>query len=238
MSLTEIKSTLHALANPEKVEIYKNFHKTKEDGYAKGEEFIGVTIPNIRKVALNNIDISYNEILKLLASNVHEEKYVAAEILSAKYKKTSNKKELFDFYIDNASKLTGWDLVDTTAPQIAGHFLYHFGKEYSVYKSLLSNLAKSSNLWERRIAIVSTYYFIKNNDFSETLKIAEILLNDKHDLIHKAVGWMLREVGKKDISILKGFLKKHYKIMPRTMLRYAIERFPEAKRKAYLKSKV
>lgn len=235
MVLEKAKKELKKYANPEKVKIYKNFHKTDENGYASGETFIGVTIPNIRKVALNNTELSEKDILTLLGSKIHEEKYLAAEILTAQYSAFKDKKDIFDFYINNSDKFSGWDLVDTTASQIAGHFLFHFGREYPIYKILLTNMAKSSNLWQRRISIVSTYYLIKKNRFDETIKIAEILLKDKHDLIHKAVGWMLREIGKRDKKTLENFLKKHYKEMPRTMLRYSIERFPEKERRMYLK---
>ncbi len=229
MNITKIKEELNKHANPAKAKTYSNFHKTDSKGYAKGEKFLGVTVPNIRKIALNNLNLSYAEILKLLKSNIHEEKYVAAEALAGKYASSLNKKEVFDFYIRNASKISGWDLVDTTASQIAGNYLLNREKK------ILYKLAKSDSIWERRISIIATYYFIKNNEFKETLKIAEILLKDKHDLIQKAVGWMLREVGKRDSTVLKAFLKKHYKEMPRTMLRYAIERFTEKERKTYLK---
>ena len=234
MTIEKVKNELKSCANPEKIKIYKNFHKTSSGNYASGEEFLGVTVPDIRKIAMNNLDLSNRDILKLLESNIHEEKYVAAEIIAGKYKTSLNKKGVFDFYIKNASKLSGWDLVDTTASQVVGHFLFHFGKEYPAYKIILANLAKSSNIWQKRIAIISTYYFIKNNKFDETLRISQILINDEHDLIHKAVGWMLREVGKRDLKILEDFLKKYHKSMPRTMLRYAIEKFSDKKRKEYL----
>jgi len=227
---------LHTLKNGQKIAIYKNFHKTGDEGYAKGEEFLGITVPQLRKLAIKYQDTSFHDIKKLLRSRIHEEKYLATLILVEKYKREKNsRKKVFDFCIENASLFSGWDLVDTVAPSIFGHFLYHMGRDYPAYKKLLANLAKSSNLWERRIAIISTSYFIRQNQFDETIKISEILLNDCHDLIHKAVGWMLREVGKKDISSLKGFLNNHYKEMPRTMLRYAIEKFPEKERQKYLK---
>lgn len=238
MSLSLIKKKLQSYSNKNKVKIYKNFHKTGKEGYASGEKFLGITVPNIRKVALNNLNLSNEDILVLLNSNIHEEKYLATEIIVGKYNLSNDKKDIFDFYIDNASKMSGWDLVDNSASRVAGKFLYYFGKEYPIYKILLTGLAKSSNIWERRIAIVSTYYFIKKGDFSETLKVSEILLNDKHDLIHKAVGWMLRELGKRDEKSLKEFLNKHYNSMPRTMLRYSIEKFPEKERKAYLKGEI
>mgnify|MGYP001582463287 CR=1 FL=1 len=225
---------LHSLKNPKRIAVYKNFHKTKEGEYASGEEFLGLTISQVRNIANQNFSISFSDIHKLLLSNVHEEKYLACEILAVKYKKSflSEKKEIIDFYLKNTKLISGWDLVDTTAHQILGDYLLNRKKD------VLYFLAKSSIVWEKRISIVSTYAFIKNNQFADTLKIAEILLNDEHDLIHKAVGWMLREVGKRNIEVLKSFLNKHYKKMPRTMLRYAIERFPKEERKAYLKRNI
>ncbi len=238
MTIEKVKNELKSCANPEKIKIYKNFHKTSSGNYASGEEFLGITCPDMRKVAMNNLDLSNRDILKLLGSNIHEEKYVAAEIIAGKYETYLNKKEIFDFYINNASKFSGWDLVDTTASRVVGHFLFHFRKEYPDYRIILTNLAKSSNIWQKRIAIISTNYFIKNNQFENTIKISEILIKDNHDLIHKAVGWMLREVGKKNLALLKNFLKKHYKKMPRTMLRYSIEKFDKDKRKRYLRVEI
>ncbi len=234
-SITTLRAELRKAANPAKVTVYKNFHKTSTEGYAYGEEFLGVTVPTIRKIALANLDLSLGDLFILLSSKIHEEKYLAAEMLVGKYYASSNKKAIFDLYIEHASGFSGWDLVDTSAPHIVGHFLYSFGKEYPIYKILLSQLAHSSNLWERRIAIVSTYHFIKNKQFDETLRVATILLTDKHDLIQKAVGWMLREVGKRDDHVLKTFLNQHYKVMPRTMLRYALERLSASERTVYMK---
>ena len=145
-----------------------------------------------------------------------------------KYQKVDEKRDIFDFYLKNTKRINNWDLVDLSASKIVGTYLLDKPKD------VLYKLAKSNNLWERRISIISTSEFIRNNKFGDTLKIAEILLKDEHDLIHKAVGWMLREIGKKNQAIEETFLKKHYKKMPRTMLRYAIEKFPEKKRKSYL----
>lgn len=236
-SLIALKFALKRAANPSKIATYKNFHKTSQDDYAAGEEFLGITVPELRNIARIHSDISFNELLQLLGSNIHEEKYVAALILAEKYALTDEKtrQEIFSFYSKNAKLISGWDLVDSTAPSIVGRFIFQEGKRNPALIAILTKFAGSSNLWERRIAIVATYYFIKNNSFEETLHIAELLLRDKHDLIHKAVGWMLREVGKRDLAVLKSFLKKHYQKMPRTMLRYAIERFPEQERKAYLR---
>ncbi len=232
--MKSLRSEMRNLFNSEKIKIYKNFHKTEKGDYAHGEEFLGLTVPQLRKIASGRVDLEFKDILELLNSRVHEEKYVAALILSEKYKFSDekSKKEIFDFSVSNAEKFSGWDLVDTIAPSVFGIYLLNRDK------SKLYVFAKSDNLWEKRIAIVSTYPLIKNNKFDDTLKISEILLKDKHDLIHKACGWMLREVGKKDIKKLKEFLKKHYKNMPRTMLRYAIERFSDKERKLYLRGEI
>ena len=165
---------------------------------------------------------------------------IALLILVSKYQKADRKeqKTLFDFYLSHTKYINNWDLVDLSAPSIIGRFIFNTGKSYPVRVSILFKLAESENIWERRIAILATYYFIKNNRFDEILAISKSMLEDNHDLIHKAAGWMLREVGKKDIKVLEEFLRKNYKDMPRTMLRYAIERFPEDLRQAYLKREV
>lgn len=225
---------LHALKNTSKVIRYSTFHKIKEGGYASGEEFLGVTVPQLRELAGKYSNLPLKIVDSLLSSNIHEEKYLAALILNEKYEKSDvkSKEKIVNFYLDNASRISGWDLVDSTASQILGDWLMDKNR------SILYKLAKSNNLWERRIAIISTYYFIKNSQFKDTIKVSEILLNDKHDLIQKAVGWMLREMGKRDIAVLESFLREHYKEMPRTMLRYAIEKFSKEKRKDYLKGKI
>jgi len=234
-----LHQSLISLKSPEKATFLQRFFKTGKGEYAEGDIFLGLTVPQIRSTIKTFYNLSLNEIESSLHSKFHEERLSALLILVHRYEKNpKNRKEIFDFYLDNRKAVNNWDLVDLSSHKIIGHFLFHFGEDYPVYKVLLANLTKSTNLWERRIAIVSTYYFIRNNQFDETLHISELLLKDKHDLIHKAVGWMLREVGKKDVGVLKSFLKKHIHEMPRTMLRYAIERFPEKERKAYLKGKV
>ena len=163
MGIEKIQNELRAAAKKEKIKIYQNFHKTSNDGYAQGEIFLGVTVPDIRKVALSNLNISDEEIIKLLASIIHEEKYVAAEIISGKYSTTRDEKEkrkIFDFYISIAGKLTGWDLVDTTASQVVGRYIYTYSNDYSI----LNKLAHG-NLWERRVAIIATWYLIKNKKY-------------------------------------------------------------------------
>ena len=190
-------------------------------------------MPQSRDIAKKFSDISLDEIKKHLESKIHEERLVALLVLVEKYKSPhNNKKEIADFYLSKTKHINNWDLVDLTADKILGNYLFDKNK------GIIYELAKSNNLWERRIAIVSTFNFIKQGRFDETLRITEQLMRDKHDLIHKACGWMLREVGKKDEKVLRDFLKKNYKKMPRTMLRYAIERFPENERNKYLKNKI
>lgn len=218
-------------ASPEKAEIYARFFKTGKGQYGEGDKFIGIAVPQSRKIAKQFTHLNLTKIKKHLSSKIHEERLIALMILVEKFKSSEDveKKKIFDFYLKNTTGINNWDLVDLSADKIIGSFL--IDKE----KNVLHSLASSQNLWERRIAIVSTFVFIKNNQFEDTLKISESLLNDKHDLIHKAVGWMLREVGKKNTEVLEDFIKKNYPKMPRTTLRYAIEKFPEEKRKSYLK---
>lgn len=230
MSLEKIKNDLNALRNSEKQKILSSFFKTGKGQYGEGDLFLGIPVPQQRKVAKNYYGISLTDLQELLNSRIHEYRLTALVILAAKYKKANNEKKLsiFNFYLENTKNIDNWDLVDISAPKIVGEFLSNKDKK------ILYKLARSKNLWERRISILSTFTFIKNNFFEDTLKISKILLNDNHDLIHKAVGWMLREIGKRDQEVEEQFLKKYYLKMPRTMLRYAIEKFDEKKRKYYL----
>ncbi len=234
--ISEIKQELHHHANPTKAKILQRFFKTGQGEYGEGDIFLGVVVPETRKIAKKYTSLTFPEILTLLQSKIHEERLTALLILVEQYQKNLEKrKKIFDFYLENIPHINNWDLVDLSADKIVGRFLYDFGKDYPVYKILLKKLAESSNIWERRIAIIATFYFIKQNHFEETFDIAELLLEDKHDLIHKAVGWMLREAGKRNQEFEEQFLKEHYKKMPRTMLRYAIERFDKGKRLWYMK---
>ena len=226
--MTSLCEELQKRANPEKARVLQRFFKTGKGEYGEGDVFLGITVPQSRAIAEQFAHIELKDVKKHLQSKMHEERLVALLVLVEKYKKSDDKKEIADFYLSNTKHINNWDLVDLTADKILGDYL--FDKD----KCIIYELVKSSNLWERRIAIVSTFNFIKQRKFDETLRLAEMLLHDKHDLIHKACGWMLREVGKKDEKVLRDFLKKNYKHMPRTMLRYAIERFPEVKRKSYL----
>jgi 3-methyladenine DNA glycosylase AlkD len=228
-----IQKDLRNLSNPEKIPLYQSFFKTGKGEYAEGDIFIGLTVPNTRKIAIKYKDLPLKTVEELMKSKIHEERLCALLILVHIFKTNPEKREeIYNFYLKNTKYINNWDLVDLSAPNIPGNYL--FDKD----KSILYKLVKSQNLWERRISILSTFAFIKNNEFTDSLKLAEILLHDKHDLIHKAVGWMLREIGKRDLKVLETFLQKHYKYMPRTMLRYSIEKFPENKRKKYLLGKI
>lgn len=206
------------------------FFKTAAGEYAAHDQFIGVTVPTIRALAKKNSSLTLEEIQILLQSPINEERTLALFILTDQYKKADaqTKEKLYQFYLDNLQYINNWNLVDASAHLIVGAHLLKNNKE------LLITLAQSKTMWERRIAIISTLYFIRNNNTEWTFKIALLLLNDTHDLIHKAVGWMLREAGKRDQNALIAFLDQHARTMPRTMLRYAIEKFAEDIRKGYL----
>ena len=210
------------------------FFKTGPGDYGEGDRFLGVVVPHIRKIVKRHRDASEKEVLKLLHSKYHEERLTALLILVEQFKRgdESRKKAIYDLYLGNTSFINNWDLVDLTAQHIVGEYL--FGKDISV----LTRLAHSKNLWERRIAMLSTYYFIRHSDSEATLRIAGLLLRDSHDLIHKAVGWMLREVGKRcSMESECRFLDAYAGVMPRTMLRYAVERFPKDLRSRYMSAK-
>ena len=229
--LRQLKSDLKKLANPEKAEILQRFFKTGKGQYGEGDVFLGITVPEQRKVSKEYANLDLKDLKKLLSGKIHEYRLTALLILVIKFNRTddSGKKEIAGFYLKNTKHINNWDLVDLSADKILGVYLIEKDR------SILYRLAESKLLWERRIAIISTFQFIKINQFNDTLKISEILLSDTHDLIHKAVGWMLREVGKRDRKSEERFLRKHYKTMPRTMLRYAIEKFDEKTRKFYLR---
>ncbi len=228
----KIQKEIHHFASPAKAKNSARFFKTAPGQYGHGDLFIGVTVPEVRSIAKKFFDLPLADIQKLLQSKIHEERLLALILLVKRFKKASEKerKVIYEFYLKNTKYINNWDLVDTSAGYIVGGFLYNKPK------TILKKLAQSTNLWERRIAIIATFYDIYQGQSEETFKIAAILINDEHDLIHKAVGWMLREVGKRcGEEIEESFLQKHYRSMPRTMLRYAIERFSEKKRKFYLK---
>jgi len=207
------------------------FFKTGPGEYAEHDKFLGVSVPVVRKIAKQFQSLSLEEIYCLLKSKYNEERLLALFILVSRYQKADevDKNELYQFYLENIDHVNNWNLVDSSAHLIIGAHVWNADKE------ILLHYAQSDNLWKRRIAIISTLYFIRRSDLEWTFKIAKIFLTDKHDLIHKAVGWMLREAGQKDIAQLKNFLNEYVSKMPRTMLRYAIEKFPEEERKMYLK---
>ena len=233
-NLTELRKRIKSLASSDIAKTMQWFFKTGKGEYGEGDVFAGLKVPTQRKIAREFKDLSLADLKELLRSKIHEERLISLLILVNNYERgdEKEKKSIYTFYIKNRMGINNWDLVDLSAPKIVGKYL--FDKD----KSILFKFASSKNLWERRIAILSTYEFIRNHQYDTTLKIAKILLEDEHDLIHKAVGWMLREIGKKDLKVEEIFLKKHYKKMPRTMLRYAIEKFPEIKRKKYLQGKI
>ncbi|MDD5639586.1 MAG: DNA alkylation repair protein [Candidatus Pacebacteria bacterium] len=227
----EVIAKLKKAKNKEQAKILSGFFKTGKGQYGEGDIFWGIKVPVIRNIAKEFIRIPMNQIQILLDCPVHEVRFAGLMILIKEYERGDEEKQekIFDLYLKNIKKnINNWDLVDLSCPQIVGSFL--FEKE----KDVLYKLAMSSNLWERRVAMISTFYFIKKNDFKDALSLAEILLNDKHDLINKAVGWMLREVGKRDMEKERFFLLKYYKNMPRTALRYAIEKMNEEERKFFL----
>lgn len=238
MSLNALQKELKLLENKEKAKFLQGFFKTGKGDYAEGDVFYGITVPQTRSLAKSFSHITLKEAEELLKSKIHEERLCALLILIQKFenRKTTEeeKKEIFDFYLKNTKYINNWDLVDLSSHEIVGAYLFNHPKE----RGVLKKLAKSELLWDKRIAMVSCYHFIYRKEFKEPLEVAEILVNDKHDLMHKAVGWMLREIGKRDLASEEKFLKKHYKKMPRTMLRYAIEKFPEKKRLAYLKGTI
>ncbi len=230
--INQLHNDVKEISDPEKGKFLQRFFKTGEGEYGHGDIFAGLTVPQSRKLAKKYKDLQLENIHKLLKSKIHEERLIALLILADRFKKVISvkKKEIFDFYLAHTNYVNNWDLVDLSADQIVGAYLFDH-KDITI----LFKLAKSKDIWERRIAIIATFAFIKSGRFKETLQIAEILINDKEDLIHKAVGWMLREGGKRvSMDDEEKFLKKHYRIMPRTMLRYAIEKFPEEKRRGYL----
>lgn len=228
--IKQLISFMNRQANPKKAEILSRFFKTGKGEYGEGDKFLGITVPMQRKIVKEFIDLNFKEIEQLLNSEIHEYRLTALIILVLKFKKAEEKekKQIFDFYLKNTKHINNWDLVDLTAPNIVGTYL--LDKD----RSLIYKLSQSKKLWEKRIAILATFTFIRNNQFEEILKIAKQLINDKHDLIQKAVGWMLREVGKRNQEVEEKFLAKYYKQMGRTVLRYAIEKFSDKKRRYYL----
>lgn len=226
--IEKLRSKLMENRDEKKAKVLQRFFKTGVGEYGEGDIFLGITVPRQREIAKEFFGLPFPKIEELLNSKIHEERMTGGLILVGKYANSKDKGEIVNFYLKNAKKFNNWDLVDLTAPRILGDFLINRKRE------VLYKLSKSKNLWERRIAIVSTYPLIKKNNFEEILEIAEELLEDKEELINKAIGWMMREVGKKEVVVLENFLNKNYNRMPRITLRYAIEKFPKEKQKHYL----
>ena len=234
MSVDDIRRSLEKLADKEKAQVLQRFFKTGPGEYGEGDVFLGIKVPELRRLAKEYEGIALGEAKQLLRSPIHEQRLLALLILIRNFSKgdEKTKKRIYDLYLKNTQYINNWDLVDVSAEHILGAYLMERSK------TPLYGLAKSDSLWERRISILSTFRYIKRGQFSQTLKISKMLLSDEQDLIHKAVGWMLREVGKRHLPTEEKFLRAHYKRMPRTMLRYAIERFPERKRQRYLKGRI
>lgn len=230
--LQQLQKEIRSKSNADKAKFLQRFFKTGKGQYAEGDIFLGIVVPESRKIAKKYKNLSIADTVKLLTSKHHEERVIALFILTAHFKKADPllQKKIVALYLKSTKYINNWDLVDLSAKEILGEYLTNKPKQ------ILTQLAHSKSLWEKRIAMIATHAFIKKNQYSETLKIAKILLKDNHDLIHKAVGWMLREVGNRSLETEEKFLQDHLQKLPRTALRYAIEKFPETKRKKYLYS--
>ncbi len=228
----QISRELNKLKNPSKAKVLQRFFKTGPGEYGYGDKFLGIVVPIQRQVAKKYYQTTtLVDVKKLLHSQWHEYRLVGLLLLTYKFPSSNDieKKQIYNFYLKNTKYINNWDLVDLSADKIVGAYLFTKKDKTIIYKLVLSK-----NLWERRIAILTTFYFIRQNDFTNTLKLAKILINDQADLIHKALGWMLREIGKRDEKVLIKFLNQYYQVMPRTMLRYAIERLSERQKKKYM----
>jgi len=234
MKAQTITNRLKTLGNKEQAAVSRRFFKTGPGEYGEGDVFLGIKVPVLRQLAKEFADLPLQEVKKLLTSAIHEERLLALLILVRRFDRGDEftRQEIYDLYLNNTSSVNNWDLVDLSAHYIVGPYLADKSR------APLYRLAESKSLWERRIAVMATFYYIKKGAFSDTLKISKMLLADTEDLIQKAVGWMLREVGKRHLQTEKDFLKKYYRRMPRTMLRYAIEKFPQAQRLRYLKGQI
>ncbi len=230
---SDVVKELECLKNSEKIKVFKRFFKTNEGEYGYGDMFWGISVPQVRGISKRYfLDISFDEIKVLINHRIHEIRLAGYLILTYQYEKSDNerRKDIFDFYLNNLSGCNNWDLVDLSCYKIVGEYVLR-NKEK---RKILYKLSKSKNLWQQRISIVSTYPMIKRKEFEDTLNISKLLLSHKHDLIHKAVGWMLREVGKQDMNVLRKFLNENINTIPRTTLRCSIERMNESERKGYL----
>ena len=239
MTFPELKATLRAIASPERAAVNRSFFKMGPGEYSEGDQFLGIRIPDLRVLVKKADAVTLRQTLTLLHSEWHEERLMALLLMERRFERASNddskyaaREEIVTAYLANTRWVNNWDLVDASAPSILGAWLL------TRKRSLLGELVRSENLWERRVAIVSTLTLIRAGEFRDTLRLTEKLLKDPEDLMHKACGWMLREVGKRDREVLVSFLEKHAYKMPRTMLRYAIERFPQHERRLWLATRV
>ena len=229
-----LQTEMKTLADPLVAAQSQRFFKTGPGQYGEGDHFIGIRVPELRRLARKYRALGREQVERLLQSKIHEHRQVALFILVDQFKRGSEttRQRIYTLYQRNLGHINNWDLVDASAPHIVGAWLENRSR------LPLKRLARADALWERRIAMLATFHYIRKGEFEETLSMAQMLLKDREDLIHKAVGWMLREVGKRDPETAEVFLRRHYRAMPRTMLRYAIEKFPEAKRQAYLKGQL
>lgn len=232
MGISQLRARLRKIASPADAEFLQRFFKTAPGEYGAGDRFIGIRVPLTRKLAKEFAALPRRDIIALLHSPIHEERLLALILLVNAFERAdeAGRAEIYKLYIKHLDSVNNWDLVDVSAPRIVGRHLA--GRS----RKILFRFARSRNLWHRRMAVLATFYFISARDFADSLRLAELLLDDKHDLIHKAVGWMLREIGKRDEALLKHFLDRHAARMPRTMLRYAIEKLPARKRQRYLRA--
>ena len=234
----QISNELNLYANKDKIADYMRFFKTGVGEYGEGDVFLGIKVPETRKVVKKYfLHMAFDDIKTFLYSKYHEHRLFALLVLvyqyqSKKFSDESKKKAIYKFYMKHNAQINNWDLIDVTCPHIVGAYLLNKDRK------ILYTMAKSDNLWQKRMAIISTFAFINAGQFDDALNIADILIQDKHDLIHKAVGWALRNIGNKDLQTELDYLKPRYKKMPRTMLRYAIEKFEEDLRQRYLKSMI
>lgn len=233
LTMIQIQKKLHAFASPAKQKILTSFFKCGPGQYGAGDQFIGVTVPQVRSLLPQTSGLSFSDVAELIQSPIHEERLLALLILVKRFSKAdaAEQKKIFDFYMRFKKFVNNWDLVDQSAAPIVGAYLQKKPRD------ILFRLARSKSLWDRRIAIVATWYFIRNEDLIMTFELCEKLMGDEEDLMHKACGWMLREAGKRDVNALERFLNKNVSRMPRTMLRYSIEKFSAVDRKRYLKVK-
>ena len=232
MNISKLRACLNQLASPADAKFLQRFFKTGPGEYGAGDKFIGIRVPMTRRLAKEFAALPRREAVALLQSPVHEKRLLALIILVNAYQRgdDAEREEIYALYLAQLDRVNNWDLVDSSAPYIVGPHLAERSR------TILFRLARAKNLWHRRVAMLAAFHFIRQNDFADALRLAELLRDDEHDLMHKAVGWMLREIGKRDVAVLRKFLQQHAALMPRTMLRYAIEKLSEHERQRYLRA--